>query len=62
MRCFNCQAYGHFAYECRKPRREQKEVNLSKIQDDEPALLVAEVNNELSAILLKEETVIPKLR
>ena len=66
MRCFNCQTYGHFAAECRKPRKEkdmQKEVNLSQIQKDEPALLIAEVGKaETNAMLLKEETVIPKLK
>lgn len=45
VRCFDCQGLGHFAAECRRPRRdkEQKpEVNLTQIQDDEPALLIAE--------------------
>lgn len=45
LRCFNCQTYGHFAYECRKPRRDvrdvQKESNLSKTKEEEPALLLA---------------------
>ena len=66
VRCFNCEAYGHFAAECRKPRREkegQKEANLSRILEDEPALLIAEVGEiEAKAMLLKEDSVIPKLR
>ncbi|WCJ34769.1 hypothetical protein M5689_016057 [Euphorbia peplus] len=45
VKCFNCQNYGHFAAECRKPKRDREykaEVNLAQIKDDEPALLVAE--------------------
>ncbi|KAL8158094.1 hypothetical protein AgCh_002703 [Apium graveolens] len=66
VRSFNCQAYGHFIAECRKPRKErdvQKEVNLSKIQEDEPALLIAETGEtEIKSMLLKEDTIIPNLR
>ena len=66
LRCFNCQGLGHFAYECRKPRRGrevQKEVNLSQIQGDEPALLIAEVDKveRKNMMLLNEEMVAPKL-
>ncbi|XP_074352318.1 uncharacterized protein LOC141691479 [Apium graveolens] len=65
MRCFNCQAFGHFAYECRKPRRDkepQKEVNLTQIQGDEPALLIAEIEEPMKEMmLLNEEMVVPKL-
>ena len=44
VRCFNCQNQGHYARECRKPKREQRaEANLTQINDDEPALLVAEL-------------------
>ncbi|KAL8132353.1 hypothetical protein AgCh_008011 [Apium graveolens] len=53
IRCFNCHAYGHFAAECRRPRRERDqkpEVNLTQIQDDEPVLLIA------------EKEVVPRLR
>lgn len=45
VRCFNCRLIGHYAAECRRPRRDKEpkpEVNLTQIQDDEPALLVAE--------------------
>ncbi|XP_074323265.1 uncharacterized protein LOC141660198 [Apium graveolens] len=52
--------------ECRKPRRDRemgKEVNLSQIQGDEPALLVAEIENKEKVIMLvKEGNVFPKLR
>lgn len=42
IRCYNCNALGHYASECSKPRREREkrqEVNLAQIDDDEPALL-----------------------
>lgn len=40
IRCFNCDVYGHFASECRKPKRNHEDqVNLMCAQDDEPTLL-----------------------
>lgn len=69
VQCSNCLAYGHYAAECRKPRRERdgqkemKEVNLSKIQEDEPALLIAEkVGEKTKTMLLKKETITPQFR
>ncbi|XP_074328471.1 uncharacterized protein LOC141666381 [Apium graveolens] len=64
------QAYRHFVAECRKPHRGrevrrdvQKEVNLSQIQVDEAALLIAEIGKRMAkTMLLKKETVVPKLR
>ena len=46
VKCFNCHNHGHYAAECRKPRRDREqraEANLTQINDDEPALLVAEL-------------------
>lgn len=67
LRCFNCQTYGHFVYECRKPRRDVrdmvKEVNLSKTEEDEPALLFTECKIEKSGkIMLNEEKISPKVK
>lgn len=62
VRCFNCQAYGHFAVECRKPRKEreaQREINLSQITKDEPALLIAKVREiEVNSMLSKEDSIV----
>lgn len=57
IKCFNCNIYGHYASECRKPRRERKpkqEINLT--HDDEPTLLIVETRK-----LLLNEDVVPKL-
>lgn len=64
IRCFNCQSYGHYASECRKPRRDvrdvQKEVNLTKLEEDEPALLFTKCGSEeTDMIMLNEERVVP---
>lgn len=41
----------------------QKEVNLSQIQGGEPALLVVEIDEQKSGvILLNEEAVVPELK
>lgn len=65
VRCFNCQLYGHFAAECKRPKktREQKqEVNMALVEDDEPALLLAKFDREKSALmLLDEQRIVPSL-
>ena len=62
VRCYNCQIYGHFAAECRRPNKvkEQKqEANMAQVDDDEPALLLAKHNKmELDQVLLNEEGVV----
>lgn len=63
LKCYNCSAYGHFAVECRKPRRtrEQKEeVNMTKLEDDEPALLLVKCNKETQDVAyLSEKQLVP---
>lgn len=67
VKCFNCEKTGHFAYECRAPKREK--VNLAHAEeDDEPALLMVESvelipPSELPTeqVMLNEEKVVPKL-
>lgn len=65
LKCFNCGAYGHYASECRKPRRvkekeQEFEVNLAQVDDEEPALLLAECRGkERNMVLLNEGKVIP---
>ena len=65
IRCFNCNILGHYAAECRKPRRDKEskeEVNIAQIPDDEPALLLTECEGENEdMVLVNEERVAPKL-
>ena len=65
VRCFNCSAYGHYAAECRKPKREggqRNEVNLTQTNDDEPTLLLAKFQDtKEEMIMLNEGGVIPRL-
>lgn len=43
MKCFNCNEYGHYAKQCRKPRRQRRgEANLAQ-GEGEPTLLMAHV-------------------
>lgn len=66
VRCFNCNLMGHYAAECRKPRRGNEtrtESNLNQIEeDDEPALLLAKLEEKHdSLVLLNENSVLPRL-
>lgn len=64
VRCFNCGVYGHYAAECRKPKRSKEvkhEVNMAQTEDDEPALLLAKHEKEGEMILLNEEGIRPIL-
>lgn len=65
VKCFNCHLYGHFAVECRKPRRTKEmrqEAQLSQTEDDEPALILAKHDKDNEVILLNETGVVPKLK
>lgn len=69
VKCFNCNVYGHYARECRKPKRDKErakdqpqEVNLSQTMDEEPTLLFTECKEkDQTLMLLSEEGVCPKL-
>nr|CAE04657.2 OSJNBa0061G20.13 [Oryza sativa Japonica Group] len=44
VKCFNCDEFGHYARQCRKPRRQHRgEANLVQATEDEPTLLMAHV-------------------
>lgn len=64
IRCYNCQTYGHFIVECRKPRRIKEakhEALMAQTDEDEPALLLAEYNKTIDKIMLIEKNVAPRL-
>ncbi|XP_074356671.1 uncharacterized protein LOC141696427 [Apium graveolens] len=65
VRCFNCQLLGHFAAECKRPRRAKEahqEARLAKFEEDEPALLLENhVKTEVEMALLNERNISPKL-
>ncbi|KAD5961118.1 hypothetical protein E3N88_12591 [Mikania micrantha] len=62
VRCYNCNAYGHFAWECTKPQQPQ-EANINQAHDKRntqgPALVMASVEEE--KVLLFEDKVHPKV-
>lgn len=66
VRCFNCSAYGHYAVECKKPKRDREnkeEANMVQLPDDEPVLLMVEtIKDERKSLLLNEEQISPKLK
>ncbi|EAZ32131.1 hypothetical protein OsJ_16329 [Oryza sativa Japonica Group] len=44
VKCFNCDEFGHYARQCRKPRRQRRgEANLVQAAEEEPTLLMAHV-------------------
>ena len=58
IKCFNCGAYGHYAVECHKPKRDRPqrgEANLTQINDDEPALLMAMYQDSADGVILLAE-------
>ncbi|XP_074336741.1 uncharacterized protein LOC141673913 [Apium graveolens] len=59
VRCFNCNAFGHYAAKCRKPKcnkEQRQEVNISQIDDDEPALLLTQLDKKASDLMLVNES------
>jgi hypothetical protein len=48
-KCHNCRCTGHWARDCRQPRKEQ--INLTQAEDDdEPALMMAMVEESHDAV------------
>lgn len=63
IQCYNCQEYGHYASECKNPRKERTHENnlVQEHHDDEPALLLSTCEDE-SLVFLNEEILSPQLR
>lgn len=66
-RCQNCSIYGHWAQDCKRPKKEkeakQPEANAAVGDVDQPALLLAEVNDVVQVLSqtvhLAEDNVAP---
>lgn len=64
IRCYNCHVYGHYAAECRRPKRDRdtrQEALIAKMEDDEPALLLAKYEKESEKLMLNKENLTPTL-
>ena len=65
VRCYNCNILGHYAAECRRPRRlkgQIQEANVAEIDDEEPSLLLAEHKKGKNDVMLQHEhNVTPKI-
>ena len=58
IKCYNCNIYGHFAAECRKPKKNREtrqEAYMAQIDDDEPTLLLAKCVKEEGMVMLTDE-------
>lgn len=67
IRCYNFQNYGHYAGECKRPKKEREQktkVNLSQTNSDEPSLLLSECERKEKGgqILLNAGVVIPDMK
>ncbi|KAL8149346.1 hypothetical protein AgCh_006384 [Apium graveolens] len=54
VKCYNCAIYGHFANECRKPKKNKQQrgqENLALKNDEEHALLMAPCENDKNDVI-----------
>lgn len=59
IKCFRCEELGHYASEC-PSKNKDPEANLTQTYDDEPALLMAEVDsNPKELVFLNESKFVP---
>lgn len=58
LKRFNCGGFRHYAAKCRKPRRDKQqrgEANLTQLNDDDPALLIALCEYSADGVILLTE-------
>ncbi|XP_062199689.1 uncharacterized protein LOC133902117 [Phragmites australis] len=69
IKCFNCHKMGHYANECKAPKKKEEETHLTHADDIETALLLVvseepaqEQQHQRGAMLLNKEKVKSELR
>ncbi|KAD4585292.1 hypothetical protein E3N88_22893 [Mikania micrantha] len=60
VRCYECNQMGHYAFECKSPKKQEQEVNLTQQEEEETTLLLSVCGEDNAAmVLLNEESVYP---
>lgn len=59
IKCFNCEEYGHYAFECKAPKKNGDKANLAHLEEHALLLTIYREEND-NMVLLNEENVFPR--